>query len=380
MNILHVVSVSFSLPYFVGEQFIYFKKGNFDYHFYVACSPSENLTKLSSDLDFQVVPLIVNRSFSPIQDFKSIVELRRFILKNNINIVVGHTPKGGMIAMLASFLAGVKQRIYFRHGIMYETSKGFKRDILKNIERFTGYFATKIVCVSNEIKLISENHNLSSKKKNLVLGRGTCNGVDCYHRFNPLNFSEDQKLKIKEKYCISENEFVLGYVGRLVNDKGINELVEAWREILKDKNNVKLLLVGPFENRDSIKIDVKDYILNENSIIFTDYVEDTSPYYSIMDAFILPSYREGFPTVVLEASSMDLPVITTRATGCSESIIENVTGILIDVNKDSIVKAINFFIENPLIRKKMGNMGREFVSSNFEQMKVWDIIERELLK
>jgi glycosyltransferase involved in cell wall biosynthesis len=377
-NVLHVVSVSFSLPYFVGEQFLYFKKNNPEYNFFVACSPSENLTKLSNSLEFKKIPLIINRSISPIQDIKSIFKLRKIILENKIDVVIGHTPKGGMIAMIASYLARIQNRVYFRHGIMFETSTGFKKFLLKNIERITGSLANKVVCVSNEIKLISEKEKLNSKTKNIILGRGTCNGVDCYGKYNRNN-KEQLVSDLRKKNGINEKDFVIGYVGRLVKDKGINDLIEAWELIIKKYSNVKLLLVGPFEDRDKVNDLVHNKIIEYDSIIHTDYVEDTSDYYYIMDAFILPSYREGFPTVVLEASSMELPILTTRATGCSESIIENVTGIFFDIEKNKIADAISSIIENPIHAKKMGIKGREFVISNFEQKEIWDIIEKEIL-
>jgi glycosyltransferase involved in cell wall biosynthesis len=377
-NVLHVASVSFSLPYFVGEQFIYFKEKNPEYNFFVACSPSENLTKLSNSLEFTQVPLIINRSISPIQDVKSILKLKKYILKNKIDLVIGHTPKGGMIAMMASYLARIENRIYFRHGIMFETSKGFMRFLLKTIERITGSLASKVVCVSNEIKLISEKENLNDRRKNIILGRGTCNGVDCnvkYNRNNKGNEIDD----LRKENAIDKEDFVIGYVGRLVKDKGINDLIEAWEIIIKKHSNVKLLLVGPFEERDKVNDSIQNKIIKYDSIIHTGYVEDASNYYSIMNAFILPSYREGFPTVVLEASSMQLPILTTKATGCSESIIENVTGIFFDIEKNKIAEAISYIIDNPIDAKEMGIKGREFVISNFEQKNIWDIIEREIL-
>lgn len=377
-NVLHVASVSFSLPYFVGEQFIYFKKNHPGYNFFVACSPSENLSKLSNSLEFTEVPLSINRSISPIQDVKSILKLRKFILDNKIDVVVGHTPKGGMIAMMAAYLARIENRVYFRHGIMFETSKGIMRFLLKNIERTTGYLAHKVVCVSNEIKLISEKEKLNDRKKNIILGKGTCNGVDCNVKYNPNN-KRERIDDLRKNNAINEKDFVLGYVGRLVNDKGINDLIEAWEIVIKKYSNVKLLLVGPFEERDRVSDLTQNKIIEYNSIIHTGYVEDASDYYSIMDAFILPSYREGFPTVVLEASSMRLPILTTKATGCSESIIENVTGIFFDIKKNKIADAISYIIDNPIRAKEMGVKGREFVTSNFEQKKIWDIIDNEIL-
>lgn len=377
-NILHVASVSFSLPYFVGEQFIYFKEKNYEYNFYVACSPSQNLTRLSDSLGFIEVPLIINRSITPLQDLKSILKLRKFILEHKIDIVVGHTPKGGMIAMIASCLARINNRVYFRHGIMFETSKGFMRFVLKNIERITGFLATKVVCVSNEIKLLSEKENLNDKKKNIVLGRGTCNGVDTSQKYNPI-YIGDEINDLQKKIGINNGEFVLGYVGRLVKDKGIDDLIEAWEIIIEKYTNVKLLLIGPYEERDKVNDLTRNKILNYDSIVHTGYVDNPYNYYSLMDAFILPSYREGFPTVVLEASSMELPILTTRATGCSESIIEGKTGIFFDIEKTKIAEAISFIIDNRELAKEMGVNGRKFVENNFEQKKIWDIIEKEIL-
>ncbi|OBS13155.1 hypothetical protein ATE49_13905 [Elizabethkingia miricola] len=375
-RILHVVSVSFSLPYFIGEQFTYFRRKT-DYTFYVACSPSEELSDLSEELQFTKVPLPINRAISPIQDLKAIFLLRKFIRENKIDIVVGHTPKGGMIAMLAAYLAGLKNRVYFRHGIMFETSRGIKRFILKSIEQMTGFFATKVVCVSNEIKSISEREHLSNKKKNILLGRGTCNGVDCDNRFNPENYYNERDLK--DKLGLDDTNFVVGYVGRLVKDKGTEDLVNAWSLVTDKYPQARLLLVGPFEDRDAVSEEVKNKIVDTSSIIHTGLVKNTEDYYAVMDAFILPSYREGFPTVILEASSMGLPILTTRATGCSEAIIENETGIFFDIESVKIYEAIEYFINNRSIARQMGENGRNFVKENFEQSYIWRIIENKIL-
>ena len=166
--------------------------------------------------------------------------------------VVGHTPKGGLVAMIASFLANISERIYFRHGIIYETSTGFKRVLLKNIDRLTGFFATKVVCVSQSVMNISENDTLNNPTKNIILGLGTCNGIDTENKFNPYKIDISHLELLRSKYSIPKEDKVVGYVGRLVKDKGIDDLIKAWEIVKLNYPRAKLLLVGPIEERDSI--------------------------------------------------------------------------------------------------------------------------------
>jgi len=376
-KVLHIIAVSFSINYFFGKQFSYLRKKNSN-EYHLGCSPSKEFLELSKELDYIPFEVLITREISPFKDFKAILSVYRYIKKNKIDKVIGHTPKGGMIAMIASFLAGVSDRIYFRHGIIYETCTGLKRIVLKNIDRLSGFLATKVVCVSKSIKEISVTDKLNAPIKNVVLGLGTCNGIDTESKYNPELYDSNIIKVLKSKLCIAEDDFVVGFVGRLVKDKGINELIAAW-EIVKEKNiNAKLLLIGPIEERDPISDDSKVKILNDPSIIFTDFVLDASPFYCLMNIFILPSYREGFPTVSLEASSMELPILITRATGCEEAIIENKTGVFITTNPIDIAAKIFYYFENTNIAINHGKDGRLFVQQNFEQTKIWNIISKEL--
>lgn len=376
-KVLHIIAVSFSINYFFGKQFSYLRKKNSN-EYHLGCSPSNEFLELSKELDYIPFEVLITREISPFKDFKAILSVYRYIKKNKIDKVIGHTPKGGMIAMIASFLAGVSDRIYFRHGIIYETSTGLKRIVLKNIDRLSGFLATTVVCVSKSIKEISERDKLNDPKKNVVLGLGTCNGIDTESKYNPYLFDNNAISLLKSKLSIKDEDFVVGFVGRLVKDKGINELINAWNIVKENYKNVKLLLVGPIETRDSISDYSKNKILEDTSIIFTDFVLDAAPYYNLMDIFILPSYREGFPTVSLEASSMEKPVLITKATGCTEAIIENVTGVFITYAPIDIASKIIYYLENKEIAKSHGKNGRMFVKQNFEQTKFWDIIAMEL--
>lgn len=376
MKVLHVVNISFVLPYFIGGQFDFFPKK--DIKFFVACTPSDDFFKYAKEKSFEPVPVPVLREINLVQDIKTIVTLYKLIKKEKIEVVIGHTPKGGLLAMIAAYCAGNGNRIYFRHGIMYETSSGLKKTILKSIEKLTGKLATKVVCVSKFVLEFSNNNQLSAKSKNIILGRGSCNGVDALTRFNPKLISV---RRTRDEFGIAQNDFVLGYVGRLVNDKGINELITAYK-ITKSKigKRFKLLLIGPYEERDSLSPKIKTLIENDPDIFHIGLVDDVENYYQLMDVFILPSYREGFGTVNLEASSMELPVLTTQHTGCRDSILNNVTGKYITLDPKDISEKIMYYFEHPDVAVKHGKNGRAFVLEFFEQHSVWADIDRELFQ
>lgn len=371
MNILHVVNIYFVLPYFIGGQFKYFKdKG---YSLYVCCSPSEYLPNYANKQGFDYCETPINRSISVIQDLKSIINVVKYIRKNDIDIIEGHTPKGGLIGMIAGWIARVPVRIYVRHGLVYETSKGVKRSILILVDRLASLCATKIVCVSPSVLRRSIEDKLAPATKQLILGNGTCNGVDTKGTFNPDNIDPQKLQVLKNKYGISKGDYVIGYSGRLVKDKGIIELVQAFNK-LDNAHNCKLLLVGMFEDRDALPESVRECILSDKRIIYTGFINGGMEYYyAMMNLYILASYREGFPTGVLEAQAMALPVITTRVTGCCDSIAEGRTGLFANNEADDIKDKIDKVRLEHLID---GNIGRKWVQENFDSQIVWKEIEK----
>lgn len=287
-------------------------------------------------------------------------------------MVTGHTPKGGLIAMLAAWLARVPVRIYLRHGLVYETSRGLKRTLLINIDRLASKLATKIVCVSPSVAKRSIEDGLNPEIKQIVLAHGTCNGIDI-DRFCKGTINVEVVSTLKTELGINDGDFVIGFAGRLVRDKGIIELIRAYQEIRKTHHNVRLMLVGMLEIRDALPEDVVATIKEDKSIISTGYVgyDTIEQYYALMDVFVLPSYREGFPTSVLEASAMEIPVITTRATGCCDSIIDGKTGMFVGHNEKELETAIMKLYDSDELRSQMGLAGRKMVVDNFRNEVVW---------
>ena len=162
-KILHVVNISFVLPYFIGDQFDYFAEK--DYTYFVACQPSEHLFKYAGEKKFKAFGVNIAREINPLKDIVALYAIYKIIKREGIDIVVGHTPKGGILSMCAAFLAGIKHRIYFRHGVMFETSKGFKRKLLKFIESCSGKLAAKVVCVSPSVINFSVENKLNAINK-----------------------------------------------------------------------------------------------------------------------------------------------------------------------------------------------------------------------
>lgn len=375
MKILHVVNISFVIPYFLGKQLNWFaEKGNKEF---VVCSDSEELKDFSERYSFSYRAIDVLRKISIKKDIKAVKETVKYIREINADVVTGHTPKGGLIAMLAAFITRVPVRIYFRHGLVYETSHGLKRSLLINIDRLASKLATKIVCVSPSVAKRSLEDKLNPASKQVVLVNGTCNGIDT-DRFGIDSVDKSKLDDLRAKLGINDGDFVIGFAGRLVRDKGIIELVRAYKAMRGVHPNVRLMLVGMLEIRDALPEDVVKVIQEDEGIIKTGYVgyAEIEYYYALMNVFVLASYREGFPTSVLEASSMGLPVITTKATGCIDSIIDGETGIFVNHDDKELLMALSSLYDNEDKRRMMGAAGRQYVIDHFNQELVWKEIEK----
>lgn len=375
MNVLHVVNISFVIPYFLGKQLLFFGKMN--YNEYIVCSPSSDLNLFSQQYNFNYKEVDILRRISFWKDLRAVFKTACYIKEKHIDIVTGHTPKGALVAMLAAFIMRVPIRIYFRHGLVYETSQGLKRKLLIAIDKLAALLSTKVVCVSPSVCKRSLEDRLNPISKQCLLSKGTCNGIDV-DRFCVYNIQGDIVNSLRNSLGVQPSDFVIGFTGRLVKDKGIVELVRAYKQLKVKYDNLILLLVGMLEERDALPQDVVDSILNTKGIISTGYVSNASIecYYALMNMFILPSYREGFPTSVLEASSMNLPVVTTKVTGCIDSIVEGQTGLFVEHTTESMVSAIELLYNDDSKRKEMGENGRKFVVENFRQEIIWQEIEK----
>jgi glycosyltransferase involved in cell wall biosynthesis len=250
-------------------------------------------------------------------------------------------------------------------GLKLETTTGFKRRILLAMERLAAACAQVVLCNSESMRAEALALGLAPVAKLHLLGEGSSNGVDVV-RFSP------GPSDVRDRLGLPGNAPVVGFVGRLTRDKGLPELIEALDTILKAQPDAHLLLVGWFDaSEDALSEALRTRILNHPRIHCTGFVADTAPYYRAMDLMALPTWREGFPNVVLEAAATGIPVITTLSTGSRDSVVPEVTGLLIPPGyPEAISKAVLRLLRNPDRRRRMGEAARAWIMEHFVDERV----------
>ena len=340
------------------------------------------LSSSGTDLDevknrerVKTITVEMQRGMSPFKDIVSLVKLYLVFKKEKPQIVHSITPKAGLLCMLAAKFAGVPIRMHMFTGLLFPTMKGFSQKFFIKMDQLLCWAATNIYPEGNGVKQDLINYNITSKPLK-VLANGNVNGIDLDF-FSPKQISEDQKYQLRNELNFDPQDFVFVFVGRLVGDKGINELVDAFKSF--DNSNVKLLLVGPLElKQDPIKEATIKEITNNKNIISVGSKSDVRPYLAISDVLVFPSYREGFPNVVLQAGAMELPCIVTNISGCNEIIEEGKNGIIIPPkNKLAIANAMNFVIENKDKKEFFRKNARSMIESRYNQKLVWNAILKE---
>jgi glycosyltransferase involved in cell wall biosynthesis len=326
----------------------------------------------------EVKAIDMSRKITPLQDLRALYRLYRFILNENPDIVYTFTPKAGLLGMMASFLSRVPVRIHNVVGLPLMEASGKKFILLKFIERLTYFFSTNIFCNSFGLKEYI-NSNLTSLPIT-VIGQGSINGVDTEYFKN--KYSKEEGLKIRGKYNILKDDFVITFIGRIVKDKGINELVESFINLVKKYPNLKLLLVGDYEE-DLNPIDKKNkkFIDELDSIIAIGFKNDIREFLAITDLFTLPSYREGLPNSLIEAGSFGIPLLATDINGCNEIIENNETGILV---KKKDAKSLKDGIEKLIVDKRLYSYIRDNVRDKiikkYDQNYFWKELKNEFKK
>lgn len=345
----------------------------------VASGPRKELEIVANREGVPTVQLEMTRTISPFKDMISLWKFYKLCKKEKPTIVHSHTPKAGIVGMLGARLAGVPIRIHTVAGLPLMEARGSKRKLLNLVEKLTYRFATHVYPNSKGLYdfIIAENFANSSKLK--IIGQGSSNGIDTTY-FNPDFFSTQNKKTFRQELNISENTFVFIFVGRLVGDKGINELVSAFRNLNSTRTQrSKLLLVGPFERElDSLHPETEREIRENPDILSVGYQPDVRPYFSIADSLVFPSYREGFPNVVMQAGAMGLPSIVTDINGCNEIIVEGKNGIIIPPkDANTLETAMRRFLEKPEYVAQLAKNARRMITDRYEQLAVWDALLEE---
>lgn len=336
------------IKWFMLDNLRYASENGFDAS--VICEPTDMFKEEDmSGIKYISVPM-QRGNVSPIEVLKCTWHLYRIFRKEKYNVVQFTSSNAGLYASIASWMARVPVRIFCQWGISYkEDYTGFKQWFFKMIEKVTCMCATDVQPDSFANLKFAMEEGLYTEKKGSVIHKGSANGVDM-QKFDISHKSEWRK-EVREKYGISENATLFGYVGRIVPEKGINELFTAFTQIA-DKN-ARLIIVGPNYNVEGLDQNIYKAALANEKIVFTGPVSNPAKYYAAMDFLCLPSYREGFGSVVLEAASLSVPAICSNIKGPTDFIRDGENGLLCEVkSSDSLhhmmQKALNLSQEQYL--------------------------------
>lgn len=341
-------------------------------------SKGEEIERVQKEEGIRVVELEMTRTIAPLSDLKSLWKFYKLCKKEKPVIVHSHTPKAGIVGMLGAKLAGVPVRLHTVAGLPLMEVTGGKRKLLDFVEKLTYRSATKIYPNSKGLYDFILENKYTSESKLHVISEGSSNGIDTSH-FDPKLFDELQKKSLREELYFKQKDFVYVFVGRLVEDKGINEMIAAFKEVNQKNPSTKLLLVGFLEPEldPLLPESVKEIEENPN-IVFVGFQKDVRPYFAISDALVFPSYREGFPNVVMQAGAMGLPSIVSDINGCNEIIVEGKNGTIIPVkNEDALYNAMLKFIEDKTFYNQLKQNARTMIANRYEQQVVWEAILEE---
>ncbi len=379
-GLIRITTIPLSLEKLLEGQLAYMNT-----HFEVVAisAEAERLESYAKKEGVRFFPLELTRKITPVKDIVAVFKLYRFLKKEKPSIVHTHTPKAGIVGMMAAWLAGVPNRMHTVAGLPLMETSGLKRLILNFVEKATYGFATKVYPNSKGLYDFIVAEKLAKPEKLKILGQGSSNGIDTAY-FNTELYNQKAKIKLREELNIPETAFVFVFVGRLVGDKGINELVEAFAKLNSEFiiQNSKLLLVGPFEGGlDPLKPETISAIESNPNIISIGYQNDVRPYFAASDALVFPSYREGFPNVVMQAGAMGLPSIVSDINGCNEIIIPNVNGLIIpSKNTEALEEAMQLLSSDFELYNRFKSNARIQITSRFERQKFWNALLEEYRK
>ena len=361
--LIHVTTVPQSLR-FVAGQAAYMQAKGFKSH--AVSSPGASLRQFAIEESVTVHPVSMARRITPLRDLITLFQLWRLFRAIRPHIVHAHTPKGGLLGMLAARLAGVPVRIYHMHGLPFITATGLTRRILMATEAVSCRIASQVLCVSRSVRSMAVDLRLSPPGNIHVLLQGSCNGIDAEMAFNPHRLNVSERSETRRRYDIPADATVIGFVGRLARAKGLGELREAWRMLRSEYPGLHLLLIGPEEPGDPPPSGVLEQLRTDSRVHFAGENWETPPLYQAMDILVLPTHREGFPIVLLEAAAMALPIVATRVTGCVDAVQDGITGTLVPpYDPEALAIGLRQYVGDPGLRRRHGVAARARILRDF---------------
>lgn len=375
-RLIRITTVPISLEKLLEGQLEYMQK-----HFKVTAisAEQEKLQALREMNGYNTYHIEMTRQITPFADLKAVYKLYQYLKNENPKIVHTHTPKAGIVGMMAAWMAGVPNRLHTVAGLPLMEATGKKRSLLNFVEKLTYRFATQVYPNSQGLYDFILQKKFTSPSKLKIIGQGSSNGIDIEY-FDPAVFKA-ARISLRQELNIPQDSFVFVFVGRLVGDKGINELVAAFQNLNGPLANLhsQLLLVGPLETElDPLKPETLKAVEHNPNIHAVGYQADVRPYLAAADALVFPSYREGFPNVVMQAGAMGLPSIVSDINGCNEIILPGKNGIIIPPkNIKALQQAMLDLASDVDLYDSLKVNAREMIVSRYSRQEVWDALLAE---
>ncbi len=376
-KLIRITTVPISLKVLLRGQHRFMQENGFEV--IGVSSPGRELDDVHLEEGIRIETVEMTRVISPLKDLKSLWRFYKLCKKERPLMVHSHTPKAGIIGMLGAKLAGVPIRLHTVAGMPLMESAGLKRKILNFVERFTYACATKVYPNSRGLYDFILKEGFTSPQKLHVIGTGSSNGIDTSF-YAKEQVAADQLQRLRSELNISEDDFVFIFVGRLVTDKGINELIEAFSAVKSaSPRSIKLLLVGSLESElDPLAPKTLEIMAQDKDIIAVGFQKDVRPYLALAHCLAFPSYREGFPNVVMQAGAMELPCIVSDINGCNEIVEHGQNGVIVPPkDAGALAHAMAAMVQHPELCAQYKQKSRQMIQSRYEQVVVWSALLQE---
>lgn len=363
---------------FLEGQIDYVQARGFEVH--VICSPDHELQQFAERNHLMAHGVRISRKLSPLQDLKSVWNICRVLRQIRPDVLVAHMSKAGLLGIIAGRLSGNRVRIYHNHGMALFALYGWRRWMLERCERLTCRLATKVLSVSESQRDQIVAAGICPRDKIKSILAGSIDGIDAIERFNPSRFDAQTKATLRQACSIPAGALVIGFVGRMLPDKGVAELVTTWKTLRESYPSAQLLVLGDFDLRQDLLPETKNALQNDPRIHLTGFVKEPAPYYSLMDLVVLPSYHEGFGLVLLESAAMGLPTVASRIPGIVNAVKDGETGTLVEPRDPrALTEAIRAYLDDPNLRRRHGQAGRDRALRAFKQQPIRDALYQEYL-
>jgi glycosyltransferase involved in cell wall biosynthesis len=350
---------------------------DFGFDVTVMSSPGEIADRVLETEGVAHMPIAMERGIAPLRDIRSLAHI--FLAVNTLrpHIVNAGTPKAGLLVTTASWLAGVPCRVHTLRGLRFETMRGPKRALLRALTKISCALAHRVICISPSLRDRALELGLAPADKLVVLGAGSSNGLDI-ERFCSSPGRRARALSLREQLGIPQQALVVGFAGRVAKDKGMVELIQAFQRLAEGHERAHLLIVGAHDDSDPIPERMAAIMQQHPRIHCAGHIDDMAAAYLCMDMLVLPTYREGFGNVLLEAGALERPVVASAVTGCVDAVEDGVTGTLVD-GRDvaALARAIERYLVDEVLRARHGRAGRERVLRLFRTGEVWKNLHRE---